>query len=881
MASHPSKLLSRVLALGALVFVAAARAQIAVNFSTADAGVAKGIPTWGLDTNWANLDNMRRGLSYMGSDLVNAVRVPAMVDQPLDSGLTADQKAHLQLCQDLAAMVAPSAKWDMCAPGSDTVNAWFQSGTGTVNVDRWVQAMKLNQHFYRHPFWMVEPFNEPDYPLWGEGSPQNLSDLMGTLSSATEFTGAAMAGGSTMSTDHAASWYDALNGRAAIGTTHCLYGSVANYVDFIQHVAATHGTPVNPEGHNVVEAIIGAEYGLNAMIWWGTAELTRGRFVRASQGVRLGYGEDRTNWTAAAVYRAPSGQIQAFLGSGERVGGTTTYTFHATDRDVYYDGHGPQRDYTVTIARNQERVINITWGADAPPVLGGRYVVVNANSGLCLEAAGASTANGSAIQQNAYNGGSHQLWNITPLAADSIGDLSYFVIANANSGLNADLADWKYDDEAAVKQYGYPANSVEHWYFDYVGNGYFAIRSRWSTKCLSIAGGASSIGAGLVQRTYRGTLDQLWRLQDPATTPTSVPLTVSMSPLSATAASGETVAFAADAVGTGKLSYQWQLNDTAIAGATNARLILPNVQTASAGSYRVVVADVSGTMTSTAATLTLKTTRDIGRLTNLSIRSQAGTGDQTLIAGFAIGGPGGTKPVLIRAIGPTLTAFAVPGALAAPKLDLYGNGALMQSGTAWGGSAALTTMFNSVGAFPLDAGSKDAAFVPTLPGGSYTAQATGIDGTTGVALLELYDASSSGQFDATTTSRLINASARTQVGTGDNVLIAGFAISGSTARTVLIRATGPALAAYGVAGTLSAPKLELIRDNVVLATNLGWGGDPQLTTVGNGVGAFPLTDPLSRDSILLLTLPPGTYSAKVSGADGGTGIALVEVYEVP
>jgi hypothetical protein len=129
----------------------------------------------------------------------------------------------------------------------------------------------------------------------------------------------------------------------------------------------------------------------------------------------------------------------------------------------------------------------------------------------------------------------------------------------------------------------------------------------------------------------------------------------------------------------------------------------------------------------------------------------------------------------------------------------------------------------------------------------------------------------------------VNLSARTQVGTGDNVLIAGFVINGSTAKTVLIRAAGPALQRFGVTGVLANPKLQVAvaETGAVVAENDDWGGDPQIVRVGNSVGAFPYDNGASTDAALLLTLPPGNYSAKVFGADGGTGVSLVEVYEVP
>ena len=127
--------------------------------------------------------------------------------------------------------------------------------------------------------------------------------------------------------------------------------------------------------HNVMEAIMGVNYGLKGGIWWGTAELARGNFVKACQGQRLGYADDLANWTAAAVYRGTNGAVQAFLGGSERMATTTSYRLFAKDRDVFYDGNGPQRNYDVTVPGgtgyqvnqpNAEKVVNISLGRGHP-----------------------------------------------------------------------------------------------------------------------------------------------------------------------------------------------------------------------------------------------------------------------------------------------------------------------------------------------------------------------------------------------------------------------------------------------------------------------------------------------------------------------------------
>ncbi len=277
-----------------------------------------------------------------------------------------------------------------------------------------------------------------------------------------------------------------------------------------------------------------------------------------------------------------------------------------------------------------------------------------------------------------------------------------------------------------------------------------------------------------------------------------------------------------------------------------------------------------------------------GHLVNLSVRTGAGTGDSTLIVGFVIGGAGttGTAPLLIRGVGPTLANYGVPGVLADPSLALFISGGTspIASNDNWGGDAAVAAVGNAVGAFPLaSAASKDAALALPLAGGVYSAQITGSGGTSGIALAEIYDASGS-TFTATTP-RLINVSARAQVGTGSGVLIAGFVIDGNSPCTVLIRGVGPTLANYGVSGVLADPQLSLTQtvngSTVTVASNDNWSGDASISAAASSVGAFALASASSKDAALLVTLPPGIYSAQVSGVGGTTGVALVEVYEVP
>ncbi len=288
--------------------------------------------------------------------------------------------------------------------------------------------------------------------------------------------------------------------------------------------------------------------------------------------------------------------------------------------------------------------------------------------------------------------------------------------------------------------------------------------------------------------------------------------------------------------------------------------------------------------TSARLTLTVKPTpaswgRE--RLANLATRGLVGTGENNLIAGFVVQGTA-PKRVLVRAVGPTLASFGVPGALADPRLTLIdGRGQPVMSVDDWNPAGPVAALAASVGAFELSAGSKDAAAVATLEPDNYTVRVEGSAGAaTGVALIEVYDADAAGS-----ASQQINLSTRGLAGRDGNQMIAGFVIAGTEARSVLIRAIGGAtLGAFGLAGGLGDPALEVYDSSGDrVAANDDWGRSPDapfLPQAFSSVGAFPLAS-ASKDAAVLITLPPGAYTAKVANRDQPDGVALVEIYEAP
>ncbi len=338
---------------------------------------------------------------------------------------------------------------------------------------------------------------------------------------------------------------------------------------------------------------------------------------------------------------------------------------------------------------------------------------------------------------------------------------------------------------------------------------------------------------------------------------------IAIQPQGATLASGSMLALAIEATGAAPLRYQWSKDGTALSGATKAQLIVSSVSSTSAGRYTVTVTNAAGSVTSDAAVIAVIAS-PASRLANLSVRTNLGR-DEVLTVGFATSGE---RSILVRGVGPALEALGVTGAFPDPKIEIYNaSGARVNSNDNW--SASIAPVFARVGAFPLPVGSKDAALVTTLSG-PYTAQFKGTG--SGVGLVEVYDAGS------TSRARLINVSARSVTGSGGHALTTGFVIDGPVAKTVLIRGIGAALAAFGVPSTLSDPKLSLFgRSGATIADNDDWNSD--LATIFNRTGAFPLQSD-SKDAALLITLPPGLYTAQISGAAGTGGNVLIEVYDV-
>ena len=258
---------------------------------------------------------------------------------------------------------------------------------------------------------------------------------------------------------------------------------------------------------------------------------------------------------------------------------------------------------------------------------------------------------------------------------------------------------------------------------------------------------------------------------------------------------------------------------------------------------------------------------------NLSTRARVENGDENLlIGGFIITGSD-PKRVIARAIGPSLTARGVPGALQNPTLELVPANGPRVFNDDWRESDA--TAIEATGIPPAD--DRESAIVQTLVPGAYTAIVRGKDNTVGVALVELFD------LDPTTNSRLSNISSRSFVNTDDNVMIGGFIVghgqstNGAGNVRVVVRGIGPSLAARGITGALQDPELHLFNSNGdIIASNDNWR-ETQAAPIQTA--SFALED--DREAAILISLPAGAYTALVRGKNRTTGVALVESFNVP
>jgi hypothetical protein len=246
-----------------------------------------------------------------------------------------------------------------------------------------------------------------------------------------------------------------------------------------------------------------------------------------------------------------------------------------------------------------------------------------------------------------------------------------------------------------------------------------------------------------------------------------------------------------------------------------------------------------------------------------------GTGDKLMIAGFIVTG-NESKPVLLRAMGPSLAAFGIQGVLLDPVLELRNSSSSIITNDNWADSPQ-RSQFEGTPFQPGD--DRESVVLGTLAAGNYTALLTGKNNTAGVGIMEVYDR------DQTVDAALGNISTRGFVQSGENVMIGGFILGGGTNNSrIALRGIGPSLAQFGLNPVLADPTLELHDANgAILVANDNWTDDPISAALLTANG-LALSDP--NESGIFTALPAGQFTAILAGNNGGVGIGLVEIYNL-
>lgn len=549
-----------------------------VPFSTTAAGKKTPI-NWGMDTAGEGDKTVERGIAHYGAifttgrisfqpvDIVNEAYID---DASKNFGLSDRQVARLNHrisqikktgtnsvtinCDN--EVLSVHVKDDGFCDGTEdfTGRDNYMSGRSSANTaTRWKNLIKATVKYTQSKgmtVLSVAPFNEPDNGTWQyynakagwptveDQQSYGMRDFLAIASAikADDFfkTGAGkdvrVCGPNTLNCDRALPWYN-YTGMAAVtdeGNTHQLAGSFDSYATFFKTIRDAGKVATADELHNVGEAIVGVEYGMQNAIWWHFDSKARGQFMHDSnEGVRLAYAENRGCWTSAVVYRNDKdGEIHGFVGSDERQTYVTTYKFQCEDREVYFNGYGPQREWTVTTVGepvggsndyqgpnrpNYEYLFDITYGEDVQSApVEGNYQLMNASNGMLATYMG---ENQDVTCKDQVNNNTQQ-WHIYADNVRNTGDVSYWFIDNVGVPTqHFNLRNGLLTPGAKVMTYNANHDAFEQWYLRYAKDGYFYIISRRSNAYMYCSGEDISLQPAPTKSTSANELKKyMWRL---------------------------------------------------------------------------------------------------------------------------------------------------------------------------------------------------------------------------------------------------------------------------------------------------------------------------------------------------------------------------------
>ncbi len=506
-----------------------------VPFRMADTGLTLPRISWGLDLCWLSEGNLQRGANFAGQDMIDIIRVGFRATASVESDVLGDdQISKLDERVSYVLRHTPQAKVNLGADtgDDDLVNSWYKVSNSTLYGQRWAKMIRLHKQRVEQQGLQVvsvSPFNEPDFG-WGQGSKADFLAVCKSIREDSSFGPVLLSGGNTLNDDQAAPWFDYLKEYLDQGNTHQLAGSFDNFANFFTHVAAEDKQGVLDEMHNIIEPMVASQYGMTQGIWWGTCEHTRSEFMRATRGERLGYAENRANWTAASVFRMPvregmpgERRVKGFVGTSERQAVTTSFRFCEPTHEVWYDGVGPTREYVYTIPGgtgyqkgqvNAEGHVTIQDGEDIMPnITEGIYRIANRYSGLMLT--GSATSGGTVNQATSSLSNKNQLWTLAKLPATVVGDRNVWTLTTANN-MAMDVLNWSLEPGGGIISYNGSYGVNEQWCLEYAGQGAFFIRSMHSGLYLQVLPGTDRqqrlSGRKTEQAAFTGDMLQQWVL---------------------------------------------------------------------------------------------------------------------------------------------------------------------------------------------------------------------------------------------------------------------------------------------------------------------------------------------------------------------------------
>ncbi|MBB3209255.1 hypothetical protein FHS27_005095 [Rhodopirellula rubra] len=316
---------------------ATAQATKTVTFNTRDKGVPRVIKEWGIDATWVNYYNAKASLKNAG-DQIDFIRIGFYLHEQTneDGSLSDGQIEKLDGALRFVDMVDEEMPVMLSPCNMAGIIDWYKNSDGTAKVDRWFNVMLRSKQYVEskgHKVVSVEVFNEPDFRKWNMGKAADLNHLLGMCATPE----VKRIGPSTLATQPASDWYQVIRANVEVGSTHTLGGNMMQYVEFINLVKQHRKQFMNPEVHALVEAIVGAELGIDSVCWWDQINKGRAAFMKANLGKRLAFVPVVENWSAACVYRSPDEVLYGFASTNERTNGKdTVYDFVCLDNDVTY-----------------------------------------------------------------------------------------------------------------------------------------------------------------------------------------------------------------------------------------------------------------------------------------------------------------------------------------------------------------------------------------------------------------------------------------------------------------------------------------------------------------------------------------------------------------